>query len=549
MAATVNSLFDVQQKRIEERLSKAIEVFLMQADPVWRETALSSTGVGGVDALGRGMELQKIFMHATAGVIESGSPRMDWTTFGDDSHVAYNTTAAQAVLGITGASRTLPDALEDPSGLPLTLRVPMRSIMTNLKMTLAEKQAEALPAVIGQITAPRMVAFARNISRRLCSSWYVSQTENYRLAGLGASTGTDPYVSTDTTRTIKFFPTNKAVGRFAVGDRVDVFRDYTGTPVRMNDTNVTAGGPQASDGAGQTFSTRVKAFITAVNKLQGWVIIQFDPAVAIGKFQGTGSLTAGQLASDSYVVWANSTVGGAAFVDIPGIHSWLKFGGSTTAEKRLLGAEALGTVGSGIIDVEAFPAFMSFYKSVGAVLTEHRLNLYLDRVTEAFEDDGHFIDTLVTTQGVIRAAAAQKEARAILDRTGRLSSLSMEGEDGAGMVHHHNGKPHKLWVSRWMEYGSLIGYRRQGNWTRYTPPSTPGAQGLPGAEPGVPFEFLVPSITGLNTTRWPIYSNGQLTEASQMPGHLRMTLVPEKQVRGLKLVSITEERINSDPSS
>lgn len=544
MAATVASLFDTHKDRIEERISKAFEVFLMQADPVWRETVLSATGVGPVDALGRGYEVVKFFQNAAAGVIESGSPRKDWTTYGDNSMVAYGDK-----LNVQGASQTFPDALEDPSGTPVKLRVGMRSILTNLKQTLGEKQAEATPALVGSITAPRMVAFARNMARRICSSWYVSQSSNYRLCGVGISTGTEAYTVDGTAKTLRFYPSNKAVARLAVGDRVDIFRNISSVPVRLNDTAVTAGGVVTGDGAGQTFATRIKAFISKVNKMSGWVEIQFDPATAAGKFTTTGSLTAGQISTDAYIVWANSTIGGAAFVDIPGLNSWMKFGGSTNADNYILGDEALGTTTTGIVDVSKHPEFQSFYKAVNGVLTEHRLNLYLDRVTEAFEDDGHFIDTLVTTQGVIRAAAAQKEARMYLDRTGRVSSLAMEGEDGKGMVHHHDGREYKIFTSRWMEYGTMQGYRRAGNWTRYTPPSMPGSQTGGGVEAGIPFEFLVPSITGLPTTQWPVYSSGNLTDVSQMPGHLRMTMIPEKQVRGLKLASITEERIYSEAVS
>lgn len=544
MAAPVNTLFDTHKIRIEEKISKTIEVFLMQADPLWRDTLLSSQGVGSTDALGRGLELVKIFQNATAGVIENGSVRNDWTTFGDDTVTSYG-----PKFFLNGVARTLPDPLEDPSASPYKLRVPIRSVMTTMKMTLGEKQAEATPAFIGQITAPRLVAFARNLARYLCSSWYTSQALNFRLCGLGPSSGTDAYAIDGTAKTITFTPDNKAISRLAVGDRIDIFADFSSVPVRMNDTNVTAGGVVSGDAAGQTLATRIKAFISKVDKMRGTAVIVFDPATASGKFTTTGSLTASQLGNSAYIVWANTRIGNASFTGIPGIHSWMKFGGSTNQDNYLLGNEAIGTVNDGIIDVGVHPEFKSFLKGVNGVLTEHKLNLYLDRFMEAAEDEGHYLDTLVTTNGVIRASAALKEARQYLDRTGRLSSLAMEGNDGAGMVHHHDGKEYKVHTSRWMEYGTLIGYRRQNNWTRYVPATTPGSQGMGGLEAGIPFEFLVPSLTGLPTTRWPVYLNGQLTDASQMPGHLRMTLVPEKQVRALKLTGLTEERIYSDAAS
>lgn len=541
MAANTNSLFDLQKIAIQEVISKKVEVSMAKADPVWRDTVLSAQGVGEVGAIGRGLEVKKLYNSAVGGIIESGSVRGDFTMYGDDSGVNYSN-----VLQTIGTTRTVPSAADDPTGLPASLRVPMKSIQTNMKITMEEKQAEALPAFIGQVMAPRLLNFAEGLARRLCNSWYVSQTNNYRLAAIGSSSGSEAYTVDGTNKKIKFYPTNRALNRFARGDRVDIMRNFSGTPVRMNDSNVTAGGVVQADAATQTLASRIRAFVSAVNKLQGWVEVTFDPATSAGKFSGTGSLSTGQLSTDSYIVWANTTVGGLAMTDIPGFHSWAKFGGAATADNQLLGSEALGTTVDGIIDIRIHPQFQSFYKNVNGVLTEHRLNTYLDRVQEAFEDDGHYIDTMVTTAGVIRAAAAQKEARMILDRTGNLSSLAKEGEDGMGMVHHHNGRQYSMTVSRWVEYGTLLGYRRSGNWVKYVPPKVPGSGNMPGVEPGIPFELLVPSITGQPAVTWPIYNNGELTSASQMPGHLRMTLVPDKQVRMMKLDNLTEERVNTD---
>ena len=60
--ATTGSLFDKQSDRIQEVLNKNIELFLPALDPAWRDTFVTSQGVGPASLIGRDLKILKIFM-------------------------------------------------------------------------------------------------------------------------------------------------------------------------------------------------------------------------------------------------------------------------------------------------------------------------------------------------------------------------------------------------------------------------------------------------------------------------------------------------------
>jgi len=538
MAPPTGSLFNTHQYSIEERLGKMVSVYMASLDPIWRDQIINAMGVVPVDELGRDFNIHHTYQNAVGGVFESGAPRNDFALYGDNQNVNYG-----SKMYTSGIAQTWPDATEDPGSLRYRLSIPMRSILTNMRMEMSELRAEATPAFLGNIIAPRLKAWSLNLARRFCANWYVSQAENYRLSTLGPSSGTDAYSINTTDKTITFYPPNKAVMRFAVGDRVDIYTEPGSVITRWNDTQTTA--------ASQTPSTRIKLFVSAVSPFKNKVVLQSDPNDATF---ATWATTA-HFSTTAYVVYANSTSAAATFKDIAGLSSYLKFGtgvnGTDTPtlnpDNYILGAEAVGSQDVGWINVNRHPEFASFLKAVNAVLTEHRLNLYLDRVAPTLDANGEYLDTLVTTPGVIRAAMVQKEGRQILDRTGRLTSLSMEGEDGKGYVHHHDGREYTLWTSQWQQSGVLDGYRRANNWVRAIPPRLAKAATMQGVNPAIPLELVVPTLTGTSSTFYPVLtSTGKLTQMSQMPGHVAMQIYPREQIRGMRLTGITEERSYGD---
>ena len=244
---------------------------------------------------------------------------------------------------------------------------------------------------------------------------------------------------------------------------------------------------------------------------------------------------------------AETAAGGVAgaednFTGIAGINSFLKSTGD------LLGNEAVGSANDGKIDVDTHPEFKSFFKSSVGVLTEHKLRQYLRRFHVAKGRYGQTIDCLIGSDGVWLAYEAQKIGQYMLDRTGNLSSLNSEGsQDGFGF--HFEGRTYKGYSSSYIDDGVVYGIKKGGNnWKRYVPPDYSGLQKMGEAPTHVPFRFVVPALTGGSSAKWPLLSGttgSRLTEAVQMPGMLRMQLIPD-QPAGMKLSGVTTDRVFGD---
>jgi hypothetical protein len=556
--ATAGSIFDRQSNRIQEVLNKSMRVFLAGLDPVWRDNVVTSQGVGNSGDLGRDLKITKLFMGSLTGVIESGR------SFGEQDLYGSGTSSIGPLMHLQSTSQAYPSPLEGPNATAYRLAVPMRSLVTNLMITLGEKQADATPALIDQVIAPKLTAFARNMAHTLCNYWYLSQNDSYRLCQMSnsevrsVSSSTGPTgTTTSTYYQIRFNPSNQATHRFARGQRVDIV--YS-SGLRANDDTA----PTAVVGS-QTRSTRRQLIVENVDPLTNQVVLvtTTDPNTTFldsagAQVSGTAVTTTYAAQTDfnsGYIVYANATinasnVGSNTFVGIAGINSWLKNGYETSSTK-LLGAESDST---DFIDVAERPEFKSFKYAVNGVLTEYNLKRYLQRVHSAFEPLGHTIDTLIASEGVWSAYESQKIGQYRIDRTNRVASITNEGQ-AEGFSFSFEGKTYKGHTSRFVEAGTLYGIKLGGkNWKKYVPPSPAGMSKMSQADAYVPFEFVAGAITGTSTNQLPVYlttstssgSNANLvTQASQMPGRIRMQLVPD-QVNGMKLTGITEDRVYMD---
>lgn len=530
MAAPTASLFDTHSKQIEEVINKKIDLILPTLDPCWRETIVSNQGVMDAGSLGRDLVAIKIYRGALTGVIEQGWPRGDTTLYGDQ------TTPFGTTLYTQQLTRTWPDATEGPKAAPFRLKIHLRSMLTNFMTTLGELQAEATPAFIGDVIAPALKSFAHNIAHTLCNYWYVSQNTAYSLDTI---TGTVSYSNSYKTATFQL--TNKCFDRFQRGQRIDIYSATnfgTSSSTRINELN----------------GTRVKVFVTAVDPLLGTVSVTSDQILDASH---GGQLTA--LASGQYLTYANSfrstafgsgggSSQGAFFTGIAGINSWLKAGGTASGasdDTLLLGAEADAT---DRIDVNLYPEFKSAYWGSVGTLTEHGLRQYLARFGAAKRPLGQSIDTLIASDGVWMNYIGQKTGREYLDRTGRVATLANEGGDGEGFSFSFEGRTYKGYTSSYVEKNTLYGIKKgNNNWKRLVPPDPKGVTKFDQAPAFAPFSFVMGALTGTGSPKWPILTNNgaSITEGVQMPGMMRMQLVPD-QPAGLKLGGVTEDRVQTD---
>jgi len=530
MAAVAGSLFNLHEDRIEEVINKNVEIFLPGLDPIWRDLISTSQGVGPADALGRDLKILKVFMGSMAGVLEQGAPRGDLTLYGDDTDTHGSRLYTQNL------KQVWPDPTEGPNAAPYRLGIGMRSMMSNIMFTLGEMQAEATSAFIGEIIAPKLEGFGRNIAHTLCNYWYLNQNEDYAICQINSLTASDtggaaPYYLT-------FTPSNGAVDRFYVGQRVDIWDDDTSAP----DIDDTADGlKNSTDGA---TTGRLKVFVDYVDELKGEVRL----VSAVDAFTAAGSAPVAT-ANDDWILYAGSVDETAnTSSGFAGVNSWLK-SGSGGDNNFLLGADKDGSANNQI-DVTAHPEFKSFTKGSVGTLTEHKLRQYLRRFHAAKNKYGQYIDCLIASDGVWLNYESTKIGREILDRTGRLSSVTSEGSS-EGFKFTFDGRSYTGYTSTYVEDGSVYGIRKGGNnWKKYIPPAVAGTSKFAKAD-GAPFEFIAGALTGTGTNKLPIYntdgSDGgitRVTEGVQMPGQMRMQLVPD-QPAGMKLTGVSYDKIYS----
>jgi len=548
MTATANSLFSTHTDRIEEVLNKNIEMFLPSLDPVWEETVVTNQGVIPVDNIGRDMLYIKTYMGSLAGVIEpDGSVRKDFALYGDNQDSILGTANAGARVHFSGIDNVWPDATKGPNATPYQLAVPMRAMMTNLMMTLGEMQAEATPAFIGEVIGPKMEGFAKNVAHTLCNSWYTSQNKQHRLVQYTGSTVTFD-VSAKESETIDIINDTTeggGVDRFAVGMLVDIYDSLadsgTGQPARLNEKS----------------GVRVRLVVTAVDELAGKVTLT------------TNSVSDDGTAADDYNLTANDFIcishedrrpsGGAdaeaqrkSFKGIAGIRSWLRTGvtaidGSNTEDSDLLVGEAV-TIGSGSrgkINVNQYPEFKSLGISSVGQLTEHKLRKFLRRFHAAKNKYGQYIDCLVASDGVWLSYEATRIGREQIDRTRALSSVNQGQGSDEGFQFTMDGRTYKGYTSQFIENGVMYGIRKGGqNFKKIVPPSYNGLQNDPRQQSFVPFQFIAGALTGggnsLPITK-SVSNISRVTEGIQMPGMLRMQLVPD-QPAGMILEGISTDR-------
>lgn len=532
MAAPTGSIFSTKATQIEEIINRSVGVYLPTFDKVWEDSIVSSQKVGNTGDLGRDFLINKLYTGGLTGVIDPGGPGGDFTLYGDPSN-----TALGAKLFTQGLSRSFPDATQGANQSSYRLSIPMRSMVSNIMVTLGELQAEATDAFIGEVVAPKMEGFARHMSQLLCNYFYLSQNLYYALTSIGGTTLNTHYGFQDTNTTMWWDLTysNYAIDRLMVGMRVQIYNSTGATLVTV-----------------PTLGANTIFIVVAVDELAGKVFLKaIDNSLVNGISPGSGDI---MVLANSKGSSSTPYAASPYFTGIAGINSWLKFGdtGGTTdsADNCLLGGERTGNASDtrlgGNINVNIHPEFRSLgYNNGGQPLTEHVLRKILRRFHSAKNKYGQTIDCLIASDGVWLAYEAQKIGRQFYDRTGKLSSLQSEGSK-EGFTFEFDGRTYEGATSTYIESNTVYGIKKKNNWTRYVPPDPKGVKKDPKMASWSPFRFVGAALTGTGSNQIPIFniaSNRTLiTEGVQMPGFLRMQLVPE-QAAGLKITNVAEDRV------
>ena len=544
MAATVGSLFSTQSERIEEVINKSIDVIAPSLDPVWMNQIVTSQGVGKADEIGRDMQVIRVFSGGLTGVFEQAAPRDDFPLYGDDGNSHYFDSTRARRFFTQGLNNVFPDPTTGMNLATYRLVVGMRAMVGNIMFTLGELQAEATSAVIGQIVSPKLEGFGRNISHQLCNYTYLSQNAFYRLCQV---TNPSTPVTTGGINTVTFQPDNEAIDRFFPGQQVDIY----GANDPTNRLNESAG-------------VRQIVVVQSVDELTNTVTLvsrAYD-------FDTTESASDEEFSANCIIVYANSnsgvtaesgSSGEAEYTGIAGLNSWLKTGTSSGTD-YLLGSEAVTSQSSGTsaIDVNVYPEHKSLgYDMNGAALTEHFMRKLLRRFHAAKNKYGYTIDTLIASEGVWLAYEATRIGREIVDRSGRIGGTSPQGynsnENFGGFKFAMDGRTYTGYTSTYVEDGTMYGLKLGGNnYKRYVPSDVRNSRDFSQAK-YAPFKFVASALTGLGTNQLPIFSTGSqgggggltvtnVTEGSQMPGWLRMQIIPD-QFCGMKVVNCATDKI------
>lgn len=530
-----NPLID-RRVQFQEIINKSIDTFLPMQEPVFGDI-LAGMPTGEISGFGRDLVIRKLYQGGLSGVIEGAQARNQLGLIGDTDQGGLVDTGTN--IRSRGSSQyTFPSAVGQAENTTYGLAIPMRGMTGNIRFNMAEVLAEQNPSFVGQIIAPKLTGWARNISRTLAFYLIASQNDNYRLcaiANIGAMpvaplAGTNTYVRTMETD-------NKTVRRLAPGMQVDV---YAPGPIRRNDSQGAL--------ANQTPLTRLNIIISSVDYVTGTFRLMGSQAALANIANGDSVVLANTMNAN-----ATGTNTGLPFMGIAGINSFMKFGGTAGGlnvnRDQLLGAEAVNDGGpfGGIINVNSYPQFKSLrYTNVG-VLTEAKLTAFLDKFIEAHDQWGWSLDTFIASRGVWRSYANQQINSFTRERTGQTQNLNSEGIR-PGFTFEHEGKTYRGITSYWVENNTVYAHRIQGNFVRYVPPALMNSQIVPGAEPSAGFELVAPLLTGtgsdrINVTRGVNGGDNLITDAWEHPAILRTQFVPDAQPVGMRLEGVDEYRL------
>lgn len=553
MTATISDIFTQQSHTLREEIGSAAYEFMPEiGGSFFADMMMSDIDVVNGSVIGRDWLIKRRFYGGYAGIVRGGNTSGNLAIYGDQGKIFGSATAASQARqnlgllwrglssGVSGPSAFV-NPLEAPNPRPFGLTTRLYSVDTALPLSLSLLQLEALPANIKQEVAPVMRGWAKNIAHVIVNSFFQDRSQQMRLASVGPSTGDGAYSTDSTQKTLTFYPVEKATHRFAVGMAVDVF---TGT-TRIN---------QKGSGTSTNPDHRVRCFVQDVDHWSNKVVLVFDPsevsvdgtAITFANMVGASNANIGESA---FVVYANTygayqSGGSASFGGWYSWSDWLKNSGN------LLGTEAITTNSNDYIDVGAQSQFKSgLYSSVGA-LNEVNMVGMLENVERSLDPWGYFIDTIIASSGTLLSVFDQTLAalRINVPRTGQVASMNNMGLADGLVYTTPSGRRYRIYESRMLQDGYMVGFRKSGNWEMVVPPNATGTTrtGLEGLPRQIPLQFFMDALTGGAGNRFPLTVNtggvNLPTEYTGIFGFIRCQLQPKEQIPGCVWTGVNTTR-------
>jgi hypothetical protein len=519
----------------ETRISELMTFASFEISPVWANIYNTSQGVFGIGDFNKDYIISRNYELGQEGIIKPDTGKT--SLYGGSQVDAGAFTRFNDSMIDTAV---WPDPQLSPTTKSVRLDIGMSAFLTNYNSTMGEALADADPRTIANILSGKDQRFAETVTRNQAHYFWANQNDNYsycRAENVG-TVDADYATASGAQPVLVFQTSNDAPSRFSEGQLVDFlyYEDQSGGATF-----------EASDIAHDGFM----GVVVNVDRLENKVYVRFINT-STGALATVDTVAAGD--GETAVGSEDVTIPEGVYV-VPHGTRGLQSDGSTQASMGMLGPNAFykasGTllgdeaVSTGTINVDQISRMKSKIKAVGGALTQQTLTRSLNNFNDAYRDQGHMIDTMVTTQGVVNEYLNNQAARRIADVGGAPYTLSHEGFDGK-FTFQNGDQKFDIVVDPYVEAGALYGFKfANQNWKRAAPADYGNfAGGIPDIPQAIPFKFVA-QAGGYPTNAVPINDTqgnyNKFTGNVQMPGIVRCQHFPEHPA-GFKLTGLTEDR-------
>ena len=173
--AVTTLLVDEVANVTQELIGNSVVTFMPEIDPMMRDLLLNAASASPEWSarIGRDYLIKRRFKtNFVAGVIQGGHLNRYQQTYGGDVDSIKGTNTGVRTGFVESAANPVADPSSGalPSHFGMTMRI--HALDTNLMLSRALREVQALPAVIDNELAELLAGHAKNIAQHFANSWY-----------------------------------------------------------------------------------------------------------------------------------------------------------------------------------------------------------------------------------------------------------------------------------------------------------------------------------------------------------------------------------------